>query len=110
MINDDLAQFGRVADVERLYGLKRSTLYALISEGKVRSRILRRKRKANGIRLIDQSKTSDQVWLLNSLARRVNIRSAIQFQSWQRRIRRARELESQARVGLKFARGRRIVL
>jgi hypothetical protein len=45
--------FGRFPDLERIFGIKRGTAYALINEGKIRSRIVRRKGCAYGMRLID---------------------------------------------------------
>ena len=46
------AEFGRVADVERVYGLKRGTTYALIRAGKLKSACLRQPGAKRGIRLV----------------------------------------------------------
>jgi hypothetical protein len=46
-----LPEFGRWKDVERLYGIKRGTLYNLLAEGKVKSVSMRRKGNKNGCRL-----------------------------------------------------------
>lgn len=47
-----LPEFGRAADVQRLFGIKRGTLYNLIAEGKVKSVSMRRKGNVHGCRLI----------------------------------------------------------
>lgn len=44
-------EFGRWKDVERLFGIKRGTLYNLLAEGKVKSISLRRKGNVHGCRL-----------------------------------------------------------
>ena len=51
-INAPLPEFGRWRDVQRLYGIKRGTLYNLIAEGKVKSVVMRRKGNIHGCRLI----------------------------------------------------------
>jgi hypothetical protein len=45
------AEFGRQADVQRLYGIKRGTLYNLWADGKVKSVLLRVRGKKSGVRL-----------------------------------------------------------
>jgi hypothetical protein len=50
--NAPLPEFGRWQDVQRLFGIKRGTLYNLINEGKVKSVLLRRKGNIHGCRLI----------------------------------------------------------
>jgi hypothetical protein len=47
-----LPEFGRWADVQRLFGIKRGKLYTLISEGKVKSVSLREKGQKFAVRLI----------------------------------------------------------
>ena len=47
-----LAEFGRVPDVERIYGLKRGVTYALIRAGKLKSVCLRKPGAKTGIRLV----------------------------------------------------------
>jgi hypothetical protein len=42
----------RIPEAVRIFGIGRSTLYVLISEGKVKSRSLRRRGAIKGIRLI----------------------------------------------------------
>jgi len=46
-----LPEFGRWQDVQRLFGIKRGTLYNLIAEGKVKSVSMRRKGNVHGVRL-----------------------------------------------------------
>jgi hypothetical protein len=48
-------EFGRVADVARLYGLKRGTLYNLLRAGRVRGCVLRVCGKKSGVRLFDMA-------------------------------------------------------
>jgi hypothetical protein len=47
------SEFGRVADVTRLFGLRRGTLYALLRCGKVRGVLLRVQGGKSGVRLFD---------------------------------------------------------
>jgi len=53
-----LPEFGRWRDVERLFGIKRGTLYNLINEGKIKSVMLRRKGNVHGCRLIHLASVS----------------------------------------------------
>ena len=46
-------EFGRTADVQRLFGLKRGTLYNLYNEGKILGRTLRVRGQTSGVRLWD---------------------------------------------------------
>jgi hypothetical protein len=46
-------EFGRFADLERRFSIKRSTAYALIEQGKIRTRYVRPKGSRHGVRLID---------------------------------------------------------
>lgn len=48
-------EFGRLADVQRLYGLKRGTCYNLLRDGKIRGCLLRVRGKKSGCRLIEMS-------------------------------------------------------
>ena len=48
--NEEIA-FGRFADLQRIYGIPRSTAYVLINQGLIKSRYVRP--KGGGIRLID---------------------------------------------------------
>ena len=49
---DSFPEFIRIPDVERLYGIRRSTLYGLISSGKIKSVSLRKEGSRTGVRLI----------------------------------------------------------
>jgi len=46
-----MPEFGRWQDVQRLYGIKRGTLYNLMGEGKVKSVSMRRRGNVHGCRL-----------------------------------------------------------
>jgi hypothetical protein len=47
-----LPEFGRVKDVEKLFGVKRGILYRWIGEGKVKSVCIREPGNIQGVRLI----------------------------------------------------------
>jgi hypothetical protein len=47
-----LPEFGRIADVERIYGLKRGITYSLIHAGKLKSVCLRKPGAKTGVRLV----------------------------------------------------------
>jgi len=49
---DVMPEFGRFQDVQRLFGLKRPTVYNLIAEGLIKSVSLRRRGQMKGVRLI----------------------------------------------------------
>ena len=51
-------EFGRWRDVERLFGIKRGTLYNLVAEGKVKSVSMRRKGNVHGCRLFHLASVS----------------------------------------------------
>lgn len=46
-------EYGRFPDLERIFGIKRGTAYALINEGAIRSRLVRLKGGRFATRLID---------------------------------------------------------
>ena len=46
-------EFGRIRDVERVYGLKRGTTYNLLASGRIRGCVLRITGKTAGVRIID---------------------------------------------------------
>jgi hypothetical protein len=46
-----LPEFGRTEDVERIFGIKRGTLYNLFEQKKIRSVLLRIKGSKSGVRL-----------------------------------------------------------
>ena len=54
-----LPEFGRLADVQRLFGLKRGFTYQLINEGKIRSVSLRKPGAKTGCRLIHPQSVRD---------------------------------------------------
>jgi hypothetical protein len=56
--NAPFPEFGRWRDVQRLFGIKRGTLYNLMAEGKVKSVVLRRKGNIHGCRLIHLASVS----------------------------------------------------
>ena len=49
------AEFGRTPDVERIFGIKKGTLYNLHDQGKVRGVILRQNGHLKGVRLWDMA-------------------------------------------------------
>lgn len=49
--NSTLPEFGRWQDVQRLFGIKRGTLYNLVNEGLIKSVALRRRGNVHGCRL-----------------------------------------------------------
>jgi hypothetical protein len=63
---DLMPEFGRFRDVERLFGIKRGTVYNLIAEGHVKSVVLRRKGNITGCRLIYLKSVSDYLHRLMS--------------------------------------------
>lgn len=50
-----MPEFGRLADVQRLFGLKRGTVYNLLLDGKIKGVLLRVRGQKSGIRLIQMS-------------------------------------------------------
>lgn len=54
-------EFGRWRDVERLYGIKRGCLYALLSDGRVKGCLLRVRGQKSGVRLIDLGSVRDYI-------------------------------------------------
>lgn len=51
--NGAAPEFGRWRDVERLYGIKRGTLYTLLMDSKVKGCLLRVRGQKSGVRLFD---------------------------------------------------------
>jgi len=47
-----MPEFGRVADVARIFGIKRGTAYNLLKDGKIKGVLLRVRGKKSGLRLI----------------------------------------------------------
>lgn len=58
------AEFCRISDLQRLFGIRRGTAYNLIREGKVRSVTLRRPGRATGVRLISVASVRDYLHVL----------------------------------------------
>ena len=52
-LSHTLPEFGRCLDCTRLFGLKRGTLYNLLSAGRIRGVLLRVKGQKSGVRLFD---------------------------------------------------------
>ena len=48
-----MPEFGRCADVQRIFGLRRGTLYNLNRSGKIQGCLIRIKGKSSGVRLWD---------------------------------------------------------
>ena len=48
-------EFGRCLDCNRLFGLRRGTLYNLLKAGKIRGVLLRVKGRKSGVRLFDMA-------------------------------------------------------
>ncbi len=46
-------EWGRLEDVQRLFGIRRSTCYELIRRGDIRSAAVRKKNARTGLRVID---------------------------------------------------------
>lgn len=51
----EACEFGRCADVERIFGLRRGTLYNLLRDGKIRGVLLRVRGRRSGVRLFDMN-------------------------------------------------------
>jgi hypothetical protein len=51
--------WARVRDVEQLYGLSRAQIYALLSDGVIKSAVLKRPGRSRGLRLISISALDD---------------------------------------------------
>ncbi len=56
-----LPEFGRVNDVQRLFGVKRGILYRWIADGKIKSVCLREPGNVQGIRLIHLASVRDYI-------------------------------------------------
>jgi hypothetical protein len=54
-------EFGRVADVHRLYAIRRGCCYALLADGKIKGVLLRVRGKKSGVRLIDLASVRDYI-------------------------------------------------
>jgi hypothetical protein len=56
---DNPIEWGRLPDMRRCFGIKRSTAYLLINEGKIRSKLVRLAHSRTGTRLIDFASVRD---------------------------------------------------
>ena len=56
-----MPEFGRVRDVEKLFGVKRGILYRWIGENKVKSVCIREEGNAQGVRLIHLQSVRDYI-------------------------------------------------
>jgi hypothetical protein len=54
-------EFGRVKDIERLYGIKRGCLYNLLADGKVKGVLLRVRGQKSGVRLFDLASVREYI-------------------------------------------------
>jgi hypothetical protein len=54
-------EFGRCADVQRIYGLRRGTLYNLLRDGKIKGVLLRVRGKKSGVRLFSMKSIADLI-------------------------------------------------
>jgi hypothetical protein len=54
-------EFGRWRDVERLYGLKRGSLYNLLALGRIKGVLLRVRGQKSGVRLFDLASVRDYI-------------------------------------------------
>jgi hypothetical protein len=54
-------EFGRVADVTRMFGIRRGTLYNLLRDGKIRGVLLRVRGQKSGVRLFDMASIRDYI-------------------------------------------------
>jgi len=54
-------EFGRVADVTRMFGIKRGTLYNLLADSKIRGVLLRVRGQKSGVRLFDMASIRDYI-------------------------------------------------
>lgn len=59
--NQLLPEFGRVNDVQRLYGIKRGILYRWIADGKMKSVCIREPGNVQGVRLIHLASVRDYI-------------------------------------------------
>ena len=59
--NQTMPEFGRVNDVQKLFGVKRGILYRWIGEGKVKSVLIREPGNIQGVRLIHLASVRDYI-------------------------------------------------
>jgi hypothetical protein len=56
---DVMPEFGRTADLQKHFGIRRGTAYNLLAAGKIRGVLLRVKGKKSGCRLFDMGSVRD---------------------------------------------------
>lgn len=54
-----IPEFGRCADVQRVYGIRRGTAYNLLREGKIKGCVLRITGKKSGVRLFSMRSVAE---------------------------------------------------
>jgi hypothetical protein len=59
--NPTIPEFGRVQDVQRLFGIKRGILYRWIGDGKIKSVCIREPGNKLGVRLIHLASVRDYI-------------------------------------------------
>jgi hypothetical protein len=57
-----LPEFGRCNDAQRLFGIKRGTLYNLLADGKIKGVLLRVRGAKSGVRLIHLQSVRDYIY------------------------------------------------
>ena len=53
--NGSTQEWGRTADLQRVFGLRRGTVYNLLLDGKIKGVLLRIRGKKSGVRLFDMA-------------------------------------------------------
>jgi len=69
---NSLPEFGRWQDVQRLFGIKRGTLYNLVNEGQIKSVALRRRGNVHGCRLFHLASISEYLNRLMQAQKGIN--------------------------------------
>jgi hypothetical protein len=59
--NNIQPEFGRVADLNRQFGIKRGTAYNLLIDGKIKGCLLRVRGKKSGVRLFDMASVRNYI-------------------------------------------------
>ena len=59
--NQTMPEWGRVNDVQKMFGVKRGILYRWINEGKVKSVLIREPGNIQGVRLIHLASVRDYI-------------------------------------------------
>lgn len=56
-----MPEFGRAADLHKIFGLRRGTIYNLLAAGKIRGCLLQVKGKKSGVRIFDIQSVRDLI-------------------------------------------------